>query len=132
MKDRDRDSNLRKGSAGLNIGGALLTGAGGIFGAFVAVGNGGLSGGSIYLLAAAFAFWFIGKCCTSTLRPCHGIDSGDLLAACSSRRQVLRASKALTAAEPSDPGAANAISTVRGACMVGTFDGRQETDQGRP
>ncbi len=58
MKDSDRDSNLRRGSiaAGLSVAGALLTGAGGLFGGFVATGNGDFVGGGIYLLAAAVAF----------------------------------------------------------------------------
>ena len=58
MEDSDRDAKQRRGSiaAGLSVGGALLTGAGGIFASFVAILNAEFIGGGVYLLAAAFAF----------------------------------------------------------------------------
>lgn len=58
MEKSDHDSANRTGSAiaGLTVGGALLTGAGGIFGAFVETVRGEFIGGALYLVAAAVAF----------------------------------------------------------------------------
>jgi hypothetical protein len=58
MERSDHDSADRTGSAiaGLTAGGALLTGAGAIFGAFVESVRGEFIGGAIYLVAAAVAF----------------------------------------------------------------------------
>lgn len=58
MEDKNLDSNVRRGStvAGLSAVGALLTGAGGIFGCLIAANSHDHAGGGTYLLAAAVAF----------------------------------------------------------------------------
>lgn len=58
MMNRDRETDQKKASlaAGLSIGGALLTGFGGLFGGFLATGNAEFVGGGLYLVAAALAF----------------------------------------------------------------------------
>lgn len=50
---------------GLAVVGALVTGAGSLFGAFVATGNGDFAGGGLFLVAAAVAF---GLLCNAVYR----------------------------------------------------------------
>ena len=61
MEDNDRNPTLRIGvtTSGLSVAGAMLTGAGGLLGGFVATGNGEFVGGGLYLIAAALAFGLV-------------------------------------------------------------------------
>jgi len=67
MEQSDHDSANRSSPAlpGLAVVGALVTGAGSLFGAFVATGNGDFAGGGLFLVAAAVAF---GLLCNAVYR----------------------------------------------------------------
>ncbi len=58
MRETDREPITGTGRriAGLSVGGALVAGAGGVLGAFVATVGGDFIAGAIYLAAAALAF----------------------------------------------------------------------------